>query len=409
MKREIPKEFLDNYNNFVKIFQSELNQLEDLLRLRLQQLKRTEGTRARLIDARIKKPAKIWKKAVKLGFSASKALNKIVDVLGIRIVCNNLSDIESIINMIKEETGYIKIKKVIDWVSNPRDDGYRAIHLRTVLKVPFRNVIKEIPCEIQVRTLAQDMWGRLSREDLYGNNPPELIGTISKVISEQLSTIDDMAQQIRNELNKPAELAHDIKDNDPLSSQRLAFLFKQKYNNEIWKWDLYDWMSYLEEAEAETIKDVKELLNDSKLKQSLDETAEDIRGYSLDDSEWVVYCAMVAADVNKESGIKAVKNYLEKEWKEITSIALSEGLPSTIKDFENELLEVNVYHNKDTEDQAERILSYFSLLGCISEDYYGMKQLDTTGAVGALIEYYGDIIDEDRLTELIEKFDQTYV
>ena len=104
MKREIPKEFLDEYNKLKGAFQSELSELVGLLKLRLQQLKRTEGTRARIVDSRVKKPAKIWKKAVRLGFSASNALNKIVDVLGIRIVCNNLSDTESVINMIKQET-----------------------------------------------------------------------------------------------------------------------------------------------------------------------------------------------------------------------------------------------------------------------------------------------------------------
>lgn len=109
MKREIPEEFLEKYSKHKGTFQSELSQLKDLLRLRLQRLKRTEGTRARLVDARVKKPAKIWKKAVSLGFSSSKALNKIVDVLGIRIVCNNLSDTESVINMIKQEISYFHL------------------------------------------------------------------------------------------------------------------------------------------------------------------------------------------------------------------------------------------------------------------------------------------------------------
>ena len=408
MKRKIPKEFIDNYNNLVETFQSELSQLKDLLRLRLQQLKRTEGTRARIVDARVKKPAKIWKKAVNYGFSASKALNKIVDVLGIRIVCNNLSDTESVINMIKQETSYIHIKKINDMVANPREDGYRAIHLHTTINSFFSNDKKKIPCEIQVRTLAQDMWGRLSRDDLYGNKPPELIAATAKAISKQLSAIDDMAQQIRNELNKPAEKAQNIKETDPLSSQRLALLFNEKYNDDIWRWSLYDWMSSLEEAEAETIKDVRELLDDDELRERLEETAENIRGYPLEDSEWVVYSAMVAAEVNTESGIEAVKDHIEKEWDEITTIALRESLPLTIEDFINELENVTAYRTKDSEDQAEEIKSYFSLLGCMSKDMYGMKQLDTICAVEAMVAYYGGDVDEDRLTELIDRFIQAY-
>jgi ppGpp synthetase/RelA/SpoT-type nucleotidyltranferase len=186
MKKEIPKEFLDIYNNRVETFWSELSNLKDLPSLRLQQLKRTEGTRARVSDARVKRLAKIWKKAAN-NYSASRALDKIVDVLGIRIVCNNLSDTESVINMIKQESGYIHIKKIVDMAANPREDGYRGVHLHTTINLFFSGDIKKIPCEIQVRTLAQDLWGRLSRDDLYGNNPPELIAVFQGYFKTAIS------------------------------------------------------------------------------------------------------------------------------------------------------------------------------------------------------------------------------
>ena len=170
-------------------------------------------------------------------------------------------------------------------------------------------------------------------------------------------------------------------------------------------------MSNLEEAEAETIRDVRELLDDDKLREELSKTTEDIRGYPLEDSEWVVYSAMVATEVNTEAGIESVKDRIEKEWDEITTIALRESLPPTIEDFIDELENVTAYRTKDSEDQAEGIKSYFSLLGCIAEDMYGIKELDTICAVEALAAYYryGDDIDEDRLTELIDRFVQAYL
>jgi hypothetical protein len=297
--------------------------------------------------------------------------------------------------MIKQETGYFHIKKINDMVSNPRADGYRAIHIHTTIN-PFSGNDKEkIPCEIQIRTLD-------------GNKPPEMIAVATKAISKQLSAIDDMAQQIRNELNKPAEKAQNIEETDPLSPQRLALLFNQKYDDDIWRWSLYDWMSSLEEAEAETIKDVMDLLDDDKLRKRLDKIAERIRGYPLEDPEWAVYSAMVAAEVNTESGIEAVKDRIETEWDEISTIALRESLPPTIEDFIDELENVTAYRTKDSEDYAEEIKSYFSLLGCMSADMYGMQQLDTMCAVEALVAYYGDDIDEDRLTELIDRFVQAY-
>lgn len=408
MKREIPEEFLNKYNELRETFQSALSQLRDLLSLRLQQLRMTEGTRARIVDARVKRPAKIWKKAVRLGFTASKALNKIVDVLGIRIVCNNLSDTESVINMIKYQGGYIQIKKVLDMVTNPREDGYRAIHLHTIINLFSNDDKRNIPCEIQVRTLAQDMWGRLSRDDLYGNRPAELIAVTARAISKQLSAIDDMAQQIRNELNKPAEKAQNIKDNDPVSPKRLALLFSQKYNDDISEWSLCEWISNLEEAEAETIRDVMELLDDDEVRKRLDEIATNIRGYLIEDQEWVVYSAMVAAEINTGSGIESVNDRIEEEWDEITRIALRESLPATIENFMDELEEVTTYRTKDSEDQAEEIKSYFSLLGCMSEGMYRTNQLDTICAVEAMVAYYGDDVDEERLQELIDRFVQVY-
>ena len=408
MKKEIPKQFLDLYNDRVDTLRSELSQLKGFLRLRLQQLKRIEGARARVVDARVKKPAKIWKKAVEFNYSGSEAFKKIADIIGVRIVCNNLSDTKAVLKMIEQESGCIQIKKIVDMVTNPRKDGYRAIHLRTIINRFFHDDYKMIPCEIQIRTLAQDMWGRVSRDDLYGNNPPELISAVSKAISNQLSAIDELAQQIRDELNKPAEKAQGIKETDPLSPQRLALLFKQKYKDDIWQWSLYDWMSNLEEAEAEIIRDVRELLDDDNLREQLSEIIEDIRGYPLENSEWVVFSAMVAAEVNTEAGIESVKDRIEKEWDEITTIALRESLPPTIEDFIDDLENVTSYNTKDSEDQAEEIKNYFSLLECISEDMYGMKELDTICAVEALSAYYGDDIDEDRLTELIDRFEQAY-
>jgi hypothetical protein len=130
----------------------------------------------------------------------------------------------------------------------------------------------------------------------------------------------------------------------------LALLFNQKYNDDIWQWSLFDWTSNLEEAEAETIGDVRELLDDDKLREKLDEITEDIRGYPLEDSEWVVYSAMVAAEVNTESGLEAVKDRIEKEWDETTTFALRETLPPTIGDFMDELESVTSYRTKDSED-----------------------------------------------------------
>ncbi|NLD37695.1 MAG: hypothetical protein GX654_12585 [Desulfatiglans sp.] len=254
MKKDVPQEFLDEYYQRKEDLKSELESLKEILLLRLKQRNRMEGTRARITDSRIKRPAKIWKTAVKRGYSPSKAFKKIIDIIGLRIVCNNLSDAQSVVEMLKHETGLFDNIKVYDMVSNPREDGYRAIHVRTTTRHFGHGNTEGTPCEIQIRTLSQDTWGRLSREDIYGKNPPKIISEFTKVLSDQLAAIDKHAQLIRDELEKPAEKAEDIKDTDSISSQKLALLYKQKYDDDLYEWSLHDWMLNLEEAEVETIQ-----------------------------------------------------------------------------------------------------------------------------------------------------------
>lgn len=409
MKKDIPKEFLHKYEASEDDYKSALELLTARLELRLSQLAAQKGTRARLTDARVKRASKIWKKASEAGLSVDEALTEIEDILGIRIVCNNFSDIDEIIEMIRMEGGLLEITETKDMISEPTEPGYRATHVRTKTQKLYVPGGVSIPCEIQIRTLAQDTWARLSRADLYGQEVPTNLVKLTQILSKQLSAIDETAQLIRNELDRPADKSDHIKDSDNISPKRLALLYKLNYGEDIWEWNLQDWFRNLQEAEVETIKEVKELINDGRLRGILDKVSRKVRVYSLEDSEWVVYSALVAAEVNTESGIEAVKDRIETEWDELsTTIALRESLPLTIEDFIDELENVTAYRTKDSEDDAEEIKSHFSLLGCMSADMYGMQQLNTMCAVEALVAYYGDDIDEDRLTELIDRFVQAY-
>ena len=50
-----------------------------------------------ITDARVKRPAKMWKNAKEAGVSVSEIFTRAEDLLGIRIVCYNLSDAEPLI------------------------------------------------------------------------------------------------------------------------------------------------------------------------------------------------------------------------------------------------------------------------------------------------------------------------
>ena len=78
-----------------------------------------------------------------------------------------------------------------------------------------------VTCELQVRTLLQDSWGELTHEDSYskaGELPP-LVEILSKRMADLLATLDDIAEDLRSELDRIDEAAVDGTDDQPDESQ----------------------------------------------------------------------------------------------------------------------------------------------------------------------------------------------
>ena len=64
-------------------------------------------------------------------------------------------------------------------------------------------------CELQIRTLLQDSWGELTHEDTYkpGSQLPPLVETLSKRMASLMATLDEIAQDLRDEMDRLEEQA----------------------------------------------------------------------------------------------------------------------------------------------------------------------------------------------------------
>ena len=165
---------------------------------------------------------------------------------------------------------------------------------------------------------------------------PPSIRTLAHALSTQLSAIDEIGQLIRDELNQCPLVAEEIKETDSITPQRLALLYKEKFGEEIYEWSMIDWMKQLEEAEAKTIGDVRGLLEDTKIRDTINKISNRIRGFHLEDLEWAVYSALVASESSPKQGIRTVQSRIQDEWDEIVATARSEALsemPETLEEF----------------------------------------------------------------------------
>ncbi len=143
------------------------------------------------IESRIKSPQSIVGKLQKKGLelSAKSAQKNLMDIAGVRVVCYYINDIYAISELLFTQREY-KIVKIKDYIKNPKPSGYRSLHVIVMVPVYLATQKKEVPVEIQIRTIAMDFWASLEHQLHYKTK---------SVVSESLKKeLQDCAEIIAN-------------------------------------------------------------------------------------------------------------------------------------------------------------------------------------------------------------------
>ncbi len=119
------------------------------------------------LECRVKKMESIIEKLVRKGYNVTPDnFHCIRDIAGIRVICNYVDDIYYLRDLLIGNSGY-ELLRERDYIKEPKPNGYRSLHL--IVNVPF--MIAEgrmaLPVEIQLRTIAMDMWASLEHELRY--------------------------------------------------------------------------------------------------------------------------------------------------------------------------------------------------------------------------------------------------
>lgn len=93
----------------------------------------------------------------------------IQDVAGIRVICNYLDDIYYLRSLLTRNESF-KVIREADYIKEPKDSGYRSLHLIVDVPIVISEGILHLPVEIQLRTIAMDMWASLEHELRYKSN-----------------------------------------------------------------------------------------------------------------------------------------------------------------------------------------------------------------------------------------------
>lgn len=120
------------------------------------------------IDTRLKSVGSILGKLEKkdLDLTLGAACNNIYDIAGVRVVCSYIKDVYLIRDRILAQDD-LHIMDIKDYIEEPKENGYRSLHMVVRIPVYFMNKKQMVPVELQLRTLAMDLWASLEHDIKY--------------------------------------------------------------------------------------------------------------------------------------------------------------------------------------------------------------------------------------------------
>lgn len=137
------------------------------------------------------------------------------DIVGVRVVCLFLDDMKKIIDIIEEDTE-IEILNRKDFVTNPKDSGYRSYHM--IVRVPVVIADKKVmvKAEIQIRTIVMDMWASLEHKIWYKKGivlPEEVKQSIADtaiVCANVDKNLNNLIQKAKDQYLKPNMVSNEL-------------------------------------------------------------------------------------------------------------------------------------------------------------------------------------------------------
>lgn len=263
------------------------------------------------------------------------------DVAGARIICCTLDEIPKAESLIRRHPGVRKCKVLRKYEDSPDPDGYRGHHLEITVDVFYKNKTIKDTCEIQIRTLAGDLWAVLSHRDFYKvpRKPPLSVRKDMLTLSKQLEVVDELAmslkQRIRDEINKEVreKPKKKLAERDMLTPENIVNLIHKTFKEKVSIDFAYQVVQHILSHDVVSLKRYKTLITSPKYRNIIEDIFAkfDVRP-QLED----YLCAPIELEV---LGIGAGKRSLveiAKERRELTVVSVEKGVDIRREELDKE-------------------------------------------------------------------------
>jgi putative GTP pyrophosphokinase len=101
-----------------------------------------------------------------LPFTIENIEKNINDIAGIRVICSFPNDVYMLADALLKQDDITLVKKK-DYIENPKENGYRSLHLIVSVPIFLAKEKRPMKVEIQLRTIAMDFWASLEHQLRY--------------------------------------------------------------------------------------------------------------------------------------------------------------------------------------------------------------------------------------------------
>ena len=172
------------------------------------------------VTSRLKRTESIAEKLSRsnLAFTVENIEKNVRDVAGIRVVCSYIDDIYAIADALLKQDDVRLIERK-DYITNPKPNGYRSLHLIISTPVYLADSKKEVMVEVQIRTIAMDFWASLEHQIRYKRDIPdqESVCNELKACADVIAATDAHMLKLREKI----ESAEDAPTDDDMLLERL--------------------------------------------------------------------------------------------------------------------------------------------------------------------------------------------
>ena len=159
------------------------------------------------IKSRLKSQDSILKKMGRKGIPVTleNMEREIDDIAGVRVICSFVEDVYMLADCLLQQDDITLLEKK-DYIRYPKDSGYRSLHLIVQVPIFLQNEKRQMKVEVQIRTLAMDLWAsqvhKLRYKKSIPENEEESISNELEECAQILSSVDTRMQALRTKLSE---------------------------------------------------------------------------------------------------------------------------------------------------------------------------------------------------------------